>query len=999
MNGAIIAQFALIESYAMPIWAHAIFFCNALAVNMRTVVIRPMSYLRQICVLYAPFLTNIRAQMISGSATDWGCRAIENKSVYIPQIDGKDLWISNYSSAKSKGYTLLDKNGEPNIKRYRAVFDYSLDLIKLRDVYSKVYRNSKFTFVNKDSPGSKEFCPHIINVTFEYSIKEFNRAGNNIYLMLGWELKDVLWRDCLGYYGSEIVAVQVDVQVKTPVLDSLPKWFYFEDGCYKAKNNIRVKRTISQIRNELYNKGFVCDGIKYVRWKRSSGSARVGKCLFVNESLFSRMRRWELCGLNIRDGDQVDLAALESYMSLTSSSIIDTLQIEPHNILVIDDYESIFYDNVINVTEVDGELNARPELAKISNNIWDGQSILDRSAMGKYKNKGMLLLRNRFFKSCCFNGNIQLWFKDNGITSIDQLNGFTLAQNVEDIKLITTPSSIKYLKFDSLEKWLSLIDDTFGIVKYDKPTHFMDGKLVQTHYQLINTIQMSKPEIKELLQPTFDFMTLIRHNPAVLRYWIKFNIEDEIEVTPVKSKTDVVYKMMSVNSDFCKTKLYYDFKTDFLKSFTKDLKCGRVLVNGNYSTLCGNPIEMLLFSISKFSGVPIMNKHTAYSKRFEFGKDLLGSRSPHPAISNVLLVKNRHYDLIDRYMNPTNEIVYINSINENILQKLAGCDFDSDSILLTDNEVLIEAAKRNDGRFKVAVCNVPGTKRKRKFTNQDKADLDMRTSNNLIGDIINLAQEITTDIWNKLYEGASFDEIFGLYLETCKLSILSGIEIDKAKKEFVIDSAREISKIRLARKENQIDNKSVKPKFFAHIAKQKGYYNPQRKAYINHHTSMDYLQQCVNAFRLSRNGKTGKNEFISFSETINYEGFNYDNVYDKQVSSLLDSVYSLDGYISNVYKSNTLSKSEKFKITSAARQEFVETLGTMEFNRDTMLAILKTIEKPENKKYHSLLFYSLFGYPNTSFYRAVKQSQSKIEELSLSPCGEFLLFGTTFQTI
>ncbi len=54
---------------------------------------------------------------------------------------------------------------------------------------------------------------------------------------------------------------------------------------------------------------------------------------------------------------------------------------------------------------------------------------------------GMLLLRARFFKSCCFNANIQQWFADNGITDVGQLNGETKAKRIEeDIKLITTPS-------------------------------------------------------------------------------------------------------------------------------------------------------------------------------------------------------------------------------------------------------------------------------------------------------------------------------------------------------------------------------------------------------------------------------------------------------------------------------------------------------------------------------------------------------------------------------
>lgn len=297
------------------------------------------------------------------------------------------------------------------------------------------------------------------------------------------------------------------------------------------------------------------------------------------------------------------------------------------------------------------------------------------------------------------------------------------------------------------------------------------------------------------------------------------------------------------------------------------------------------------------------------------------------------------------------------------------------------------------------MCNVGGTKRLRKFTNSDKSDLDIKTSNNLIGDIINLAQEITTEIWDKIYYGASFEDIFGLYLDTCKLSILSGIEIDKAKKEFVVNSARELSKIKQARKKNQIDNKSIKPKFFAHIAKQKGFYNPQRKAYINHHTSMDYLQQCVNSYRLTRSGKAGKNEFISFSESVNYENFNYDNVYDRQVSDLLKEVHTLDNYIKSIYGNNSLSKTDKFKISSSARQQFVESLGKAKFNHDTMLAILKAIEKPENKKYHTLLFYSLFGYPNTSFYDAIKLSQTKIDRLSPSPSGKLLIFETRFTVI
>ena len=37
----------------------------------------------------------------------------------------------------------------------------------------------------------------------------------------------------------------------------------------------------------------------------------------------------------------------------------------------------------------------------------------------------MMLLRNRFFKTCAFNTNLQDWFFDNDITQVSRLAGYT----------------------------------------------------------------------------------------------------------------------------------------------------------------------------------------------------------------------------------------------------------------------------------------------------------------------------------------------------------------------------------------------------------------------------------------------------------------------------------------------------------------------------------------------------------------------------------------------
>lgn len=170
--------------------------------------------------------------------------------------------------------------------------------------------------------------------------------------------------------------------------------------------------SIFEIREVLYRDGFYINNKKYVRFKRSSGSSRVGKCLFIREELYEPMMEFSYMGLKFSEDEQVDLAGLEAYISLTTSSIINTIKLSPKNILVIDDYNSDFYDFSIVTKVVDEKLITKKENVKISNCIFDGQSLLDVSVFNdnSYSDKGMLLLRNNFFKSCCFNTNIQKFF-------------------------------------------------------------------------------------------------------------------------------------------------------------------------------------------------------------------------------------------------------------------------------------------------------------------------------------------------------------------------------------------------------------------------------------------------------------------------------------------------------------------------------------------------------------------------------------------------------------
>lgn len=700
--------------------------------------------------------------------------------VKILSIDAKDLYIANNQIIPDpKGYDWHNRDGTPNIKKFINTLDFSLDLIKLRDVYLKVYRNRKFSWF----VGEHEYTDRVINVTFKYSNKEFNKIGKNLYVKFGHRLNDTRLKDCVYLSeNGELIAIQTDSSVpadKALSEETLGKTFEYKDGKYRVKRNLTLNG-VDDLRLQLYQNGFWCNGIHYVRFKRSSGSSRVGKCLFIDEKLYPRMHKWEMTGIKLKDGQETDLAALEAYISLTLSSIIDTIDIKPYNILLVDDFESVFHDNVVATKIQNNRLVTSEDTIQITNSIWDGQSLIDISLLGEYSKYGMVLLRKNFFKSCCFNTNIQKFFKDNNITSVSQLNGFTLAQDIHDVKLITTPSSIKYLKFGTIDQWLKNIDSTFGVVKHEKKTHFFDGRMVQTHYQLLNTLQMSKNDMKKFLQPTFHYMDLLKTEPAVLRNHLKYPDDHEYSDSNLQSKNEIVFQLLGINERFAQTKWYQDFWNDLIKSYRKNLRCGHVLVNGNYSTLLGNPYEMLLQSIGKFTGESQIGIGNVHSTRFEYDKKLLGSRSPHVCTGNVLLVTNVENALLDTYFNLTDEIICINSIKENILQRLSGADFDSDTMLITDDILLIIVAEKNYLLFKVptnAISSSQLNKTKRCYSAEQKADLDIKTSQNLIGDIINLSQELQSYMWHQLNNGKTYEDIKELYYDICQLDIMSGIEI------------------------------------------------------------------------------------------------------------------------------------------------------------------------------------------------------------------------------
>ena len=120
---------------------------------------------------------------------------VDNYSVRIVQVDGKDIYLTNYMLGKDGGigYSATDKYGIVNTKRYRASLDYSLELIKLFEVYREVYGTNDFTF----NILGFDYTKHVCSLTFKYAVKEYNRMASDVYIRHDASCKEFKFDDCV----------------------------------------------------------------------------------------------------------------------------------------------------------------------------------------------------------------------------------------------------------------------------------------------------------------------------------------------------------------------------------------------------------------------------------------------------------------------------------------------------------------------------------------------------------------------------------------------------------------------------------------------------------------------------------------------------------------------------------------------------------------------------------------------------------------------------------
>ncbi|MDD6805977.1 MAG: hypothetical protein PUD77_06900 [Clostridiales bacterium] len=370
-------------------------------------------------------------------------------------------------------------------------------------------------------------------------------------------------------------------------------------------------------------------------------------------------------------------------------------------------------------------------------------------------------------------------------------------------------------------EWIEAVKqngNVFGVVKYEEKHR---DKRPFT-YQMINSLDLSEEDIKELLEEDIETFVTLKTEDEAYEDYVSFG--KGLSGDPIYTERFLL-QMVKKNPAFRNTKIYKDKKYKFLQSYLQKLYQGKITISADYRTLCSMPMEYLQYSVDRdIEHIrPVLNKGEVCILDIPEGEELVLCRNPHTCASNVVVVKNRIPPEITGWFSflrkdNTSNIVVLSPWEWDVMAALNGADFDSDEVLCIREPMVVERAKRM--LQDELIGSVPHVEEKQFqkggklqqgiMDYESQKGTDKLLLNNNIGRISNYVQALNSYFWDsKSKTNPALKEPDTLYDDIQILSVLVGMEIDKAKHHYTIDAGERARQL----VEKHIDYTENKPLF------------------------------------------------------------------------------------------------------------------------------------------------------------------------------------------
>lgn len=791
-----------------------------------------------------------------------------------------------------------------------SLYGYNLKVRDKYDYKKAMFTNNLLLYYLKENglKVDKGWTKDIIGINFDYGSRSYEEEREHLEKLIKNE-DNKYTEENLEYFKSLLENVESNKEkFDKKSEDEIRKIFY--------PNGVEVEY-LSYKKDGSIKKS---EKIHYQFLYRSTGKAKNGSCIFICDRLHKKATKFIQMGIKM-PSTNAPLVEMLAYSGLIASTIVDTIKINPNNILVMKDVDSFFKTNIISV-ETDEQKHCRA-IAKdnyeLKNTLFDGQAIVDEGIFPKWGN-GYILLRHHMCKMAGFKGKLQKFLKD--YYEDDYLTAIVYdmwgnPHYAKDIEVITTDNAMKWLKFGvSYEYWCDRVHENgclFGIVKTAHESKL--GNVQRMSYQMINSLDMSI--MPNVVARSKEYIESMKRDNVVFLDYLRMNKN-------FSNDYEVLVALCEQNWDFTRSEYFRSRKRKIIEGYVNDFKFGKVIQDADNLVIIGSPYAMLLHMVGEDVEKDDTFKQEVgtiqcYTERFSDGEYLAEFRSPFNSKNNMGYLHNVYNEKLIKYFNFGKQIIAVNMIHTDFQDRNNGSDMDSDAIYTTNQPNIVDYAKYCHLNYPTIVNNIPKSTKKYDNTLENCAEIDnnLASAQKAIGRSSNLAQLDQTYTYNFK------DQKYVDYV--CILSVLAQVAIDNAKRQFDIDLNYEID---LIEKDMNI-KKNGYPKFWKHIKDKKckvgqnkfnkEKINKELKCPMNYLFDLRFIDSRSNEETLPMN---------YFFQKFELEGNN--RIKSKKVEELIQK-YSLDLYKTNQEDDN---ENDDYLLMKGDFEEMIKEISLMYISKN-----------------------------------------------------------------
>ena len=522
--------------------------------------------------------------------------------------------------------------------------------------------------------------------------------------------------------------------------------------------------------------GFTVNGVKFKRLLGTTGGIKNNVVMFCSEVIHGDLTK--LLHNDYNKETKIIPAKFEAYKALASSV---SSAVSMPRILVIKDGCVTIKDKVIKVSGDETfqvEHNVDYEAEK---EFCDGCGMISKEMADRWAEDLEL-----HYTPCAFNTRFAF---NKGMVGVFDFKRFGLEvagtnkvidcwgneQDVNEIDVVLTTNMLKlWAAYDSIEDYMAKCNKNgweFCVAKYTPKK--LENKRNMNYQYLQSYEDMSDEDIDLLINETITDI-----NGALGDDYIKqilFLKGINISEKTIKKENYDYLRAMLIDKEVCNDSYVKSRVLGMISKKINDAKKGVLKVNGNYSIVLGD-LYGLSQSMFGLEITGLLKRDEFYAKTWidKGVNKVVAYRSPMTSHNNIKIMDLVDNDEVNKWFGGLGQVIILNAW-DTTTDALNGCDFDSDALITTDNEVLL----RNTRKELPIICEqksaqkVVVTEKLLRKSNKDGFGNDVGTITNRVTtmfDVLASFQEGSVEhdqlmyriICGQAYQQESIDKIKGI---------------------------------------------------------------------------------------------------------------------------------------------------------------------------------------------------------------------------------------------